>query len=62
VLTGRRGPQAAPFTHDPEQALDSLDRLADIRATWLIPGHGTVWDGGIEEAVRRIRAARLADR
>jgi glyoxylase-like metal-dependent hydrolase (beta-lactamase superfamily II) len=57
VLTGRRGPQPAPFTDDPQQALASLDRLEGLRATWLLPGHGTPWSGGIDEAVREIRAA-----
>ncbi|MFT7841581.1 MBL fold metallo-hydrolase [Saccharothrix sp. BKS2] len=56
VLTGRRGPQPAPFTDDPGEALASLDRLVDLRATWLVPGHGAPWDGGVDEAVRRIRA------
>lgn len=56
VLTGERGPQPAPFTDDPEQALASLDRLAELPATWVLPGHGTPFDGGTAEAVRRIRA------
>jgi glyoxylase-like metal-dependent hydrolase (beta-lactamase superfamily II) len=56
VLTGRRGPQPAPFTDDPEQALRSLSRLEGIEAAWLLPGHGTPWNGGIAEAVRAIRA------
>lgn len=60
VLTGRRGPQPAPFTDDPRQALDSLDRLAGIDATWLLPGHGTPWNGGVPEAIRLIRAAAAA--
>jgi glyoxylase-like metal-dependent hydrolase (beta-lactamase superfamily II) len=57
VLTGRHGPQPAPFTDDPEQAVASLGNLAGIQATWLLPGHGTPWSGGIAEAVRAIRAA-----
>lgn len=57
VLTGQRGPQPAPFTDDPEQALASLDRLAGIEATWLLPGHGAPWSGGIAEAVHAIRRA-----
>ncbi|MEU4422243.1 MBL fold metallo-hydrolase [Actinoplanes sp. NPDC024001] len=55
VLTGRHGPQPAPFTDDPEQALASLSRLEGIDATWLLPGHGTPWNGGIAEAVHTIR-------
>jgi glyoxylase-like metal-dependent hydrolase (beta-lactamase superfamily II) len=56
VLTGERGPQPAPFTDDPEQALVSLDRLAELPATWVLPGHGPPFDGGAAEAVRRTRA------
>lgn len=40
VLTGRVGPQPAPFTDEPEEALESLSRLAGINATWILPGHG----------------------
>ncbi|ASO20475.1 glyoxylase-like metal-dependent hydrolase (beta-lactamase superfamily II) [Actinoalloteichus hoggarensis] len=55
VLTGRSGPQAAPFTDDPTQALHSLDRLAEVRAKWVLPGHGAPWSGGVQEAVRQVR-------
>jgi glyoxylase-like metal-dependent hydrolase (beta-lactamase superfamily II) len=57
VLTGRRGPQPAPFTDDPEQALASLAHIEGVGATWLLPGHGTPWSNGIPEAVRAIKAA-----
>jgi glyoxylase-like metal-dependent hydrolase (beta-lactamase superfamily II) len=57
VLTGQVGPQPAPFTDDPQQALASLDRLAGIDAKWLLPGHGAPWSGGIPEAVKAIHAA-----
>jgi glyoxylase-like metal-dependent hydrolase (beta-lactamase superfamily II) len=57
VLTGRRGPQPAPFTDDPEQAMASLRRLEGLPATWVLPGHGPPWNGGIDEAVREVRAA-----
>ncbi|MGH4033564.1 MBL fold metallo-hydrolase [Actinomycetota bacterium Odt1-20B] len=43
VLTGRTGPQPAPFTDDPAEALASLDRIADLKASWVLPGHGTPW-------------------
>jgi len=61
VLTGRPGPQPAPFTDDPTQALASLARLADLNATWVLPGHGPVWNSGIPEAISRVRAAAEAD-
>jgi glyoxylase-like metal-dependent hydrolase (beta-lactamase superfamily II) len=60
VLTGRPGPQPAPFTDDPEQALTSLTRLEGIQATWLLPGHGTPWSGGVAAAVRAVRTAATA--
>src|SRR5579859_7808973 len=50
VLTGVTGPKPAPFTLQPEQALASLDRIEDIDATWMLPGHGPAWDGGVAEA------------
>jgi len=57
VLTGRGGPQPAPFTAEPERALGSLDAVAGLDATWVLPGHGPTWDGGVPEAVRRVREA-----
>ncbi|OLF19293.1 MBL fold metallo-hydrolase [Actinophytocola xanthii] len=57
VLTGRHGPQPAPFTDDPDQALASLERLTHVEAGWLLPGHGAPWNGGVDEAIRRTRAA-----
>jgi glyoxylase-like metal-dependent hydrolase (beta-lactamase superfamily II) len=57
VLTGRRGPQPAPFTDDPDQALASLAKLDGIEASWVLPGHGAPWSSGIAEALRTIRAA-----
>ncbi|KAD3720657.1 MBL fold metallo-hydrolase [Arthrobacter yangruifuii] len=56
VLTGRWGIQPAPFTDDPEAALDSLARLAGIKAGWLLPGHGAPWRGNpgdVQDLVRR---------
>jgi glyoxylase-like metal-dependent hydrolase (beta-lactamase superfamily II) len=57
VLTGVTGPKPAPFTLEPAQALASLDRLEALDATWVLPGHGPAWDGGVPEAVRQIREA-----
>ena len=57
VLTGATGPKPAPFTLEPQQAVASLDRLEGVNATWLLPGHGPAWDGGVPEAVRLIREA-----
>jgi glyoxylase-like metal-dependent hydrolase (beta-lactamase superfamily II) len=57
VLTGVTGPKPAPFTLQPEQAMDSLARIGDVDATWVLPGHGPAWDGGVAEAVRLTREA-----
>jgi glyoxylase-like metal-dependent hydrolase (beta-lactamase superfamily II) len=57
VLTGATGPEPAPFTLQPRQALASLDRIEGVDATWVLPGHGPAWNGGVTEAVRLIRQA-----
>ena len=60
VLTGERGPQPAPFTDDPHEAIASLQRLVGLGATWVLPGHGTPWNGGVDEAVREVTQAAAA--
>jgi glyoxylase-like metal-dependent hydrolase (beta-lactamase superfamily II) len=55
VTSGRHGPQLAPFTADYDQAMASLDRLADLDADLLLPGHGNEWKGAPAEAVRLVR-------
>lgn len=61
VLTGSTGPQPAPFTDEPEQAITSLRRLLPTGATWVLPGHGTPFNGGVEAAVVAVEnAARSA--
>jgi len=57
VLTGAQGPQPAPFTDDRVQALTSLERLDDITATWVLPGHGTPWNRGVKQAVQEVTRA-----
>lgn len=57
VLTGDTGPRPAPFTLDPAQAKASLAKLDAIQATWVLPGHGEAWSGGLAEALRRIRTS-----
>lgn len=52
VLTGVTGPKPAPFTLEPKQAMSSLERLGEVDATWVLPGHGPAWNGGVAEAVR----------
>lgn len=60
VLTGVTGPKPAPFTLEPGQAVESLARIQDVDATWVLPGHGPAWDGGVHDAVRLIREAAAA--
>jgi glyoxylase-like metal-dependent hydrolase (beta-lactamase superfamily II) len=57
VLTGATGPKPAPFTLQPREALASLGRIEGVDATWVLPGHGPAWNGGVTEAVRLIRQA-----
>ncbi|WP_448004140.1 MBL fold metallo-hydrolase [Agromyces bauzanensis] len=57
VLTGADGPQPAPFTDDPDGAVASLARLEGLGATWVLPGHGTPWNRGVDEAVREVQRA-----
>ncbi|MFL5711665.1 MAG: MBL fold metallo-hydrolase [Chloroflexota bacterium] len=57
VLTGATGPQPAPFTDDPSQALASLERIEATGARWVLVGHGVPWDRGAQEVVRLARLA-----
>jgi glyoxylase-like metal-dependent hydrolase (beta-lactamase superfamily II) len=57
VLTGEIGPRLAPFTLEPSRARASLARLDALTATWVLPGHGEAWSGGLGEALRQIRSA-----
>lgn len=57
VLTGREGAQPAPFTDEPAEALASLDRLAGVEASWVLPGHGAPFRGTPTEAAAAVRAA-----
>jgi glyoxylase-like metal-dependent hydrolase (beta-lactamase superfamily II) len=62
LLTGRVGPQLLPrgFTEDSRQALASLERVAPLPATTLLPGHGAPWQGSMAEAAARARAVGLS--
>lgn len=57
VLTGREGAQPAPFTDEPAAALASLERLAEIDASWVLPGHGAPWRGSPAEITSAVRNA-----
>ena len=57
VLTGQTGPQPAPFTDEPAEAIASLRALLPTGATWVLPGHGTPYNGGVAAAVAAVEAA-----
>lgn len=52
-LANRNGPQLLPrvFNHDHQGCIHSLEMLAAVQATTLVPGHGEVWQGLIRDAV-----------
>lgn len=60
VLTGAVGPAPAPFTDEPAEALASLRALLRTHATWVLPGHGAPWAGGVEVAVDAVERAAAA--
>lgn len=62
VLTGETGPQPAPFTDEPEDALASLAALLPTGATWVLPGHGAPWSGGVAAAVAAVEEAARRSR
>jgi glyoxylase-like metal-dependent hydrolase (beta-lactamase superfamily II) len=57
--TGDTGPRLVSLaaTADAEQALQSLDRIAETGAGTLLAGHGEPWKDGAQEAAARARAA-----
>ncbi|MGN6378185.1 MAG: MBL fold metallo-hydrolase [Gaiellales bacterium] len=57
--TGHTGPRivAGAATADSERALASLDRLAELDAGVLLPGHGEPWFGDPAKAVELARSA-----
>src|SRR5215218_6158685 len=57
ITSGRKGPQLSPFNFDRAQALASLDRLAEVEARHVLPGHGPAWSDGVAAAVELARAA-----
>jgi glyoxylase-like metal-dependent hydrolase (beta-lactamase superfamily II) len=55
VTNGEHGPQIAPFSADAERALDSLHRVENLDADFVLPGHGPAWTQGIGAAVAEVR-------
>ncbi|MFF5289341.1 MBL fold metallo-hydrolase [Paractinoplanes globisporus] len=56
-FVGRTGPAIVSrgFTHDSRAALASLDRLDELTAGLLLPGHGEPFADGIRTATRQAR-------
>ena len=55
VTRGVEGPQIAPFSADPDEAIASLSQLDDIEAGWVLPGHGDAWTDGLAPALAAVR-------
>ena len=55
VTTGALGPAPAPFTDEPERAIESLKLLLPTKATWVLPGHGPAFGGGVDAAVAAVQ-------
>jgi glyoxylase-like metal-dependent hydrolase (beta-lactamase superfamily II) len=55
VLSGKTGPQLAPFGSDLPRARESLSRLERTEASFVLPGHGQPWTSGVAEAIRLIQ-------
>ena len=55
--TGRRGPRlvAPAATADSALAAASLDRIVNLEAFVMLPGHGDPWSDGVAVAVRQAR-------
>lgn len=58
VLGGADGPQmmADPFHSDPDEAFASVERLAYLEDTLILPGHGAGWRGDMTDVVATIKA------
>ena len=62
VYSGRRGPRlsARASNEDSAAALESLRRIEALTVRHVLPGHGSAWSQGAEEAARRAVAAGAA--
>lgn len=58
VLTGVVGPADAPFSERPADARAAVDALRGIPATYVLAGHGPIWNGGVDALVDRVSASR----
>ncbi|GAA2749342.1 MBL fold metallo-hydrolase [Amnibacterium kyonggiense] len=62
VLTGRLGPQPAPFTDDQAASSASLELLRGLDVDWIVPGHGAPWHGDVDSLIAAYRSAEARKR
>ena len=58
LIGSSKGPQMIEqrFNLDHQMAISSLDRIVDLEANLLLPGHGDPWTGSPAEAVAKLRS------
>lgn len=61
-FSGPPGVMPQALNTDQGQAIASLDRLDEVDAPLVLPGHGEPWTAGVREAVRLARQSLLAKR
>jgi glyoxylase-like metal-dependent hydrolase (beta-lactamase superfamily II) len=62
VLTGRVGPQPAPFTDDQAASSASLEALRGLDVDWIVPGPGAPWHGDAASLIAAYRSAEASTR
>jgi glyoxylase-like metal-dependent hydrolase (beta-lactamase superfamily II) len=57
IVSGESGPRLLPrfVNEDHELALASLQKIEAVKARWVLPGHGSPWEGSPQQAVRMAR-------
>lgn len=57
IISGESGPRLLPrfVNDDHELALASLQKIEEVKARWVLPGHGLPWEGSPRQAVELAR-------
>ncbi len=57
LVSGETGPRLLPrfLNDDYDLALASLRKLEQVKARWVLPGHGLPWEGSPQQAVKLAR-------
>lgn len=58
VLLGGSTPVDAPFSEDPQTARRSLERLRGEDVRYVLPGHGPLWRGGVDDLLNTVAEGR----